>query len=114
MRAMREFHCLDCDVVYEEFASYDENGQYPDVECPECKSKKKEYIFGVPSFNFTNPVGTGRWNNAAQGHDYRYKWNLPNVHKQREYAEKNSHVGPRPYIHHDDISSGKNFDPEQW
>lgn len=97
MRALRDFQCKKCEEVYEEFAEYDESGKYPSITCPKCGSKRKSVIIGVPSFNFTNPVGTKRWNNGSTGHDYRYKHKAPSVKAEREFAEKHSHVGPNPY-----------------
>ena len=114
MRALREFHCLKCNFVYEEFCNYDEAGLYPDVECPECHSQKKENLIGAPKFSFVNPVGTRSWNNEQKGHDYRFKYMQPRVQKEREYAEQKSHMGKDVYIHHDDVSSGKHFDSDKW
>lgn len=54
------------------------------------------------SFNFSNPVGTGRWNSDSTGHDYRFKHNIPNVKKQRKMAEAMSHMGSNPYGKSDD------------
>jgi DNA-directed RNA polymerase subunit RPC12/RpoP len=107
--ALRDFHCLDCDENYDEFVNFDEKGEYPDVECPKCHSKKKQSIFTAScSFNFVNPQGTDRWNNS---HDYRYKHNIPKVIEERANAEKNSHMGGTPQIYQgiDDINSGKHF-----
>jgi len=98
MRALRDFQCKKCETVYEEFAEFDESGKYPDVVCPECGSKRKDALIGAPSFNFTNPQGTKRWNSESKGHDYRYKHTgAPKAKAEREYAEKHSHVGPNPY-----------------
>lgn len=97
MRILYEFQCKKCKKIYEEFAEYDESGKYPDVICPQCGSKQKVRIMGVPSFNFSNPVGTKRWNSDSYGHDYRYKHNIPSVKAERESAEKHSHMGPNPY-----------------
>jgi len=66
---------------------YDDTGKYKTVKCPECGSSKKEKIMSFCSFNFSNPIGTDRWNNERSGHDYRFKHNLPNVIKQRRAAE---------------------------
>ena len=79
------------------------------AKCEECGSKSKDEIIGVPSFNFANPVGTDRWNSSSQGHDYRFKHNLPNVKKQRETAKEKSHMGQDPYPTIDDVSTGKYF-----
>lgn len=103
------FECKKCKCVYEELTSYDERGKYPKVKCPNCKSKRKIQMPTCCNFNFSNPVGTDRWNSESSGHDYRYKHNQPNVAKQRATAEQKSHMGSAPYSAIDDISSGKNF-----
>lgn len=92
-----DFECKKCKCTYEELTSFDETGKYPGVECPECGSKSKVKIMSSCSYSFANPVGTDRWTSDSQGHDYRYKHNIPNVAKQREAAKAASHVGPNPY-----------------
>lgn len=92
-----EFECKKCKIIYETMAEYDETEKYKKVSCPKCKSKSKTKLLSSCGFNFTNPVGTDRWVSDSTGHDYRYNYNLPNVHKQREFAQQNSHVGPNPY-----------------
>jgi putative FmdB family regulatory protein len=111
-----DFHCKDCDCDYEEFASYDKTNEYADVMCPTCGSVKKEKLFtGVRAEAiFTNPEGTRKWEDGQYGHDYRFKSKQPKVQKEREEAERKSHMGKDVYIHHDDISSGKHFDPSNW
>ena len=103
------FECKKCEEAYEEICSYDETRKYKSVKCPHCGSKSKTKLVDAASFNFTNPVATDRWCSEAQGHDYRYKYNIPNVKKQVENAKKRSHVGANPYSKIDDISSGKHF-----
>ena len=103
-----EFQCVDCEVVYEELAPYDESGQYEGITCPECGSPKKEKQLSVAKHNFTNPEGTDRMND----HDYRYHHsvNKPGGAKdQRKMAESVSDVGPSPYNPIDDVSSGDHF-----
>jgi len=104
-----EFQCKKCSLEYEELVPYDKTGKYKTVRCPACNSLKKEKIVSNCAFNFTNPIGTDRWNSTDQGHDYRFNWNKPNVAKQRQMAEKMSHMGTKPYADIDDISSGKHF-----
>lgn len=55
--------------------------------CPNCGSKKKEKIISSCNFNFSNPIGTDRWNSETSGHDYRFKHKLPSVIEQRKNAE---------------------------
>lgn len=109
MKGFREFECKKCKEFYEEFTEYDETEKYKKVKCPHCGSKSKTKVIAASACNFANPVGTKRWCSDAQGHDYRYKYNLPNVRKEVENAKKKSHVGPTPYNNIDDISSGKYF-----
>jgi putative FmdB family regulatory protein len=102
-----EFRCLNkkCGVVYEALTAYDETEKYKDVKCPDCGGKKKERLMSTCSFSFKNPVGTGVWNSS---HDYRFKWNLPRVKKEREAAEKAA-KGKKAYNPIDDINKGDNF-----
>ena len=92
-----EFICKDCNKEYETLTSYDETEKYKDVECPECESKKKLKLVSACRHAFTNPVGTDKWNSGSTGHDYRFKYNLPNVINERKNAEINSHMGQDPY-----------------
>jgi putative FmdB family regulatory protein len=92
-----EFVCKNCDQQYDEITSFDPTGKYKSVKCPHCKSKKKEKLVSACGFAFADPVGTGKWNNESTGHDYRFKHNIPKVKKERETAEKLSHMGPNPY-----------------
>lgn len=92
-----DFECLDCKIVFEEISSFDETGEYPSVVCPKCGSKNKNKLASCANFNFSNPVGTDRWNNGSTGHDYRFKHNIPKVKAEREMAEALSHMGKTPY-----------------
>ena len=107
--AIYDFQCKQCNEVYEELVTYDETGKYTGVRCPKCKSKKKVKLMNACACNFTNPVGTDRWNSESYGHDYRFKHNIPKVQAERANAENKSHMGNAPYNSIDDISSGKNF-----
>lgn len=98
-----EFRCKKCETVYEERLAYDKTGKYPKVKCPSCKSKSKERLMSSTSFAFGNPVGTDKWTSHSQGHDYRFKYNLPNVRAERAAAEA-SHKGAMPYKPIDDIN----------
>jgi putative FmdB family regulatory protein len=99
-----EFKCKKCKKNYSELSPYDETGKYKNVICPFCNSKSKLRLLSAPAFKFSNPIGTDIWNNS---HDYRFKTKLPEAIKEREMAEKLSHIGAHKHI--DDISSGKNF-----
>ena len=103
------FSCKKCNEVYEELVAYDETGKYSGIQCPKCESKRKVKLVNACTCNFTNPVGTDRWNSESQGHDYRFKHKIPSVQAERDNAMKKSHMGDQPYTHIDDISSGKNF-----
>lgn len=98
-----DFECKKCHHVYEELTEYDESGKYPKVKCPKCNSKKKLKLMSAPTFTFTNPEGTDRWNSAKSGHDYRFKHNIPKVQQERQMAEALSHMGTDPYGGGDDI-----------
>ena len=105
------FQCKNkkCGQVYEDLASWDETGKYPDVRCPHCNSKRKIQLATACNFQFSNPEGTGRWISDSTGHDYRFKHNLPKVLEERKKAELASKSGANPYRKIDDISSGNNF-----
>lgn len=91
-----EFHCKKCDEDYEALTKFDETSKYKTVSCPNCGSKSKEKLVSETRFNFTNPIGTDRWCSDSMGHDYRYNYNLPNVRRERELAEKQL-KGDKPY-----------------
>lgn len=108
-----ELECKKCGFVYDVLCSMSEKEErVKNAKCEKCNSIKKEQIVGVPSFKFSNPVGTDRWNSESKGHDYRHNFNMDRkggVRDQRKRAEEQSHVGAAPYNHIDDISSGKHF-----
>lgn len=91
------FECEKCKKNFDELASFDESGKYPSVVCPYCGSNEKEKLATCSNFNFSNPVGTDRWNNGSTGHDYRFKHNIPKVQAERKRAETLSHMGHDPY-----------------
>ena len=104
MKTSYDFECKKCNTQYEELVDYDEKGKYPSVKCPACGSKRKIKLITCCAFNFTNPIGTSRWNSADTGHDYRFKHNIPKVKKEREMAEKLSIVGKNPYGNTNDLN----------
>ena len=91
------FRCKKCGAEYETITKYDETGKYRNVICPECGSRSKVKKPVVCGFQFSNPIGTDRWNSQSKGHDYRFKHNAPNVKAERAAAEANSHMGNDPY-----------------
>lgn len=110
-----EFECSECNNRFQELASFDKTGKYPSVKCPACGSKKKEILISAPSFNFSDPVGTDRWNNNSTGHDYRFKHNIPKVKAERARAEALSGMGSAPYdsLVESDLNLGEGIhDPE--
>jgi putative FmdB family regulatory protein len=109
--ARYEFRCEDCGKDYDEFASFDPEGQYPSVVCPYCQSSKKKRLMSAFSFNFSNPEGTDRWNSDTSGHDYRWNHNQPKVQQERQIAEQVSHMGNTDDFYNpiDDITSGEHF-----
>jgi hypothetical protein len=88
--------------------AYDSTEEYPTISCPNCSSKNKEKLVSSCNFNFSNPVGTDRWNSEASGHDYRFKHNLPNVIKQRKNAEVAA-KSKEPYRRIDDINKNSSW-----
>jgi putative FmdB family regulatory protein len=102
-----EFECKKCKKEYDALASYDESGMYKDVECPHCGSKSKNKLVSCCNHTFTNPEGTGKWENSQTGHDYRFKHNLPKVLAEREAAERAQlglTDGNQPYQDFDDAN----------
>ena len=89
--------------------SYDKEGIYPDVVCPECGSDKKTQLATACNFMFANPVGTDRYNNS---HDYRYRYKQPQVAQERAMAEKLSHMGGTADIYKEknDLEGNSNWD----
>jgi len=92
-----DFECKKCGTQYEEMTAYDPKGKYTKVKCPDCGSKSKTKLATSCAFNFSDPVGTDRWNSDSGGHEYRFKHNLPKVLKERMVAEQLSHMGADPY-----------------
>lgn len=82
-----DFRCKKCQLVYEETTPFDKSGKYPQIKCPNCKSKSKEKLITTCGYTFANPEGTDRWNSESSGHDFRFHHNLPNVLAQRKAAE---------------------------
>jgi hypothetical protein len=101
---------LSCNIIFDEFTSYDETGGYPSVICPKCGSDKKEKLASACNFNFSNPVGTDRWNSENSGHDYRFKHNLPSVIEQRKKAEIASKSPNAPYNEINDLNKNEAWD----
>lgn len=108
-----EFKCKKCNFIYDVFSNINEKEiNVKKAKCEKCNSKSKEEIIGVPSYKFSNPVGTDKWNSDSKGHDYRHNYNMDRkggVRDQRRMAEESSHVGANPYNTIDDISSGEHF-----
>ena len=104
------FACKKCKHEYEELCTrYDETGEYPDVSCPKCNSKKKNKLVSlVAEAVFAQPEGTSKWNRS---HDLRYWKKMESVRAERELAEKVSHMGTGDEIYNniDDITHGKSF-----
>jgi putative FmdB family regulatory protein len=110
-----QFRCKqdECSFEFETLASYDATGVYPTVKCPKCGSLEKSKVITACSFKFGNPVGTDRWCDDYEGHQYRYDYNKEYVAKNREFAEKNSHVGASPYNEINDLAdSGLRASPD--
>ena len=104
-----DFECKKCHILYEENVKYDPTDKYKDVKCPQCGSKSKEKQFPLCGYAFGNPVGTDRYTSDAQGHDYRFHHNLPNVIAQRQAAEMASKSGPDVYNPINDIDKDSSW-----
>lgn len=100
-----EFMCKKCDKKYEELCNYDPTEKYKDVECPHCKSKKKEKLVSTAIVTFANPVGTSKFENF----EYRAGYNMEKAKNERRAAEQARKEEIPAYHSIDDISSGKNF-----
>ena len=107
------FYDLECKKCHHR---YDVMSTMADMElnikkavCEKCGSKKKIRLFNVPTFNFTNPEGTKKYNSS---YDLRYHHALEKpggARDQREFAKQFSHMGESPYNEIDDIDSGQHF-----
>ena len=83
--------CQKCGCDYDVMSMmYKMDETIAEAACEECGSKDKERVITGVNFNFSNPVGTDRWNNS---HDYRFKHKLPSVQGERDAAEAASKVG---------------------
>jgi len=100
---------MQCDVVFDEFTSYDPSDEYSSVVCPNCGSTKKTKIVSACNFNFSNPVGTDRWNSENSGHDYRFKHKLPSVIEERKKAEIAAKSPDSPYNQINDLDKNDSW-----
>ena len=80
--------------------------------CPKCGVNKKEKLVSACNFNFSNPVGTDRWNSENSGHDYRFKHNLPSVIEERKKAEIASNASSSPYNNINDLNDNNAWNGE--
>lgn len=104
-----DFQCNDCPEVFEDLVRRDPSGSLNPGKCPKCGSLNSTRL--IPDhfgFNFSDPVGTDRWNSDDTGHDYRFKSKQKSAASERAAAEA-ANGGPSPYNHIDDISSGEHF-----
>lgn len=85
-----DFAC-ECGEEYEEFVHYDDTGEYPDVECPKCQSKKKTKLF--PG----NVTIGGPTSSKMDNFEYRAGFNMEKAQGERRAAEAASRVGANPY-----------------
>lgn len=104
-----DFECKKCNHVYDDIVAFDETNKYSSVKCPECGSKKKSKLISSCNYAFGQPQGTDRWNSESNGHDYRFKHNLPKVIKERRDAELRSHMGGNPYNNINDINKDSSW-----
>lgn len=101
-----EFQCKNpkCKSAFSELSKYDPSGEYPDVVCPKCGSKKKGKLVSLPATVYSSGVNetfthkAGRLMEKAKG--------------ERRAAEGASHMGADPYNDPtvgavvDDVASG--------
>ncbi len=88
------FKCLKCSECYEELASYDPKGKYKGVQCPHCKSKKKERTYDYEvCVTFGNPKESSKWDNF----EYRAGFNMEKAKGDRRNAAGKSHMGTDPF-----------------
>lgn len=104
-----DFECKKCNHVYDEIVPFDETNKYSGVACPECGSKRKKKLLTGCNYAFSQPQGTDRWNSESNGHDYRFKHNLPKVIKERQEAEMRSHMGSSPYNNINDLDKDSSW-----
>ena len=96
--AIYEFECKKCHYHYDVSSLMSEKeASVKKAKCGKCGSKSKQEVIHGANFNFTNPVGTDRWNSDSGGHGYRFNHNLPKVIEERKNAEIASHMGADPY-----------------
>jgi putative FmdB family regulatory protein len=96
--AIYEFACKKCNHHYDVTSLMSEKeSTVKKAKCEKCGSKAKKEIMHASNFNFTNPIGTDRWNSESGGHGYRFHHNLPKVIEERKNAELLSHMGADPY-----------------
>lgn len=102
-----EFMCKKCEARYDELCTYNKNGKYPKVKCPECGSKSKTRLMSA----FTPTFGNIRGTSKEDSFSYMAGHNMEKAKGERRYAEEHSHMGTGGhdgfYNPIDDISSGK-------
>ena len=108
-----DFECKKCKTVYEAMTVFDKTGKYPGIVCSKCGSKSKTKLISACSFNFSNPVGTDRYDSASSGHDYRFKHKLPSVIAQRQAAEEAAAGITEPYNPINDLNHDSSWGPPE-
>lgn len=95
-----KFQCLKCQHVYEDICSFDE-GKYPGVSCPECKSKKKKR-----NFDGCNVVIKGT---SSTSPDVAFGYKMEKAQDERRRALDASHMGDGGYNSIDDLNNDDNW-----
>jgi putative FmdB family regulatory protein len=99
-----DFKCKKCKICFEQVCSFsDFDAGFPNLACPECKSKKVEKtLSSAPGAMFANPKDSSKWDNWY----YRQGFTAEQAKKERAAAEA-AHRGPQPYKKIDDTRGGK-------
>lgn len=103
--ALYSFECKKCNKIFEEICTFDDHDKgFPDMRCPECKSKslKKNILAGPPNVSFSNPRESSKWDNWS----YRQGKTAEEAKMQRAAAQA-VHRGKMPYKHIDDTNNGR-------
>ncbi len=103
------FECKKCECVFEEICSYSDcESKFPDVRCPECKSKSlnKNVMGGrCAEVIFDKPRESSKWDNWS----YRQGKTMEEAKQCRANAEvKEGQTMPREYQKKlDDTNNGR-------
>lgn len=99
------FECNQCNTCFEDLFSYsDYDAGFPDVGCPQCKSKdiEKNILTKAPGVMFSDPKSSSKWDNWY----YRQGYTAEKAKMERAAAE--AAAGHKPaYRNIDDTNGGR-------